>query len=100
MTTAEIISFDVPAPAALRRIREGLGLSQAELAEELGFGRHGEHVVRFWESGSRYGKPYAPTPLAWRALRFMTLTVEAYRSMGMGRPETAWLKFSLPEALR
>ena len=88
--------FECPAPAELRAIREWLGLSQSEFAEELGFRENGADVVRGWEIGERFGKPFSPTPLAWRAIRYMVLAVSLSR-LEIG---PATLRDALPERLR
>jgi len=55
----------VDRPALLRRCREALLMSQAELAAAL-YLRGGGRTVRLWEAGDRG----VPGP-AWVALRFM-----------------------------
>lgn len=89
----------VPAPDELRQLREEIGLSQAELATELGFGPNGPDVVRAWEIGMRNGKPCAPTPLAWRCFR---LIVVACRCINMGGVTMAvtYLRAHLSEGLQ
>jgi len=88
---------EIPPAAELCTLREGLGLSQYELAEILGF--KDLDVVRRWETGEHFGKPYAPTPLAWCAFRFILLTVIAYRAMPESQGKIIFGN-SLPERLR
>lgn len=57
----------IPPPDELRRIREGLGLSQAEFAAALGFGPNGARTVRQWEQD----QGFKPTGLAWAAIRYL-----------------------------
>jgi transcriptional regulator with XRE-family HTH domain len=57
----------------LRLIREKMGLSQDELAAALGFGENGRHIIRAWEHGEKDGKPFAPTPLAFNCLRYLSV---------------------------
>lgn len=56
----------IPPPGELRRLREGLRLSQSELASALGFGPNGDRTVRSWEQGD-----IVPTPTAWCCFRYL-----------------------------
>lgn len=71
----------IPKPSALREMRENLGLSQAELAEALGFASGGERTIRSWEKGERDGKPFEPTGLAWAAFRYLDILVTVYEEL-------------------
>lgn len=73
------LPLEIPDGATLRALREEIGLSQAELAEELGFKANGADVVRAWELGVRNAKPCHPTPLAWRCFRLMVAIWRATR---------------------
>lgn len=96
-----LISAQIPPPKDLRQIREHLGLSQPELSESLGFSPgKGPQTVRDWECGFRYGEPFAPTPLAWCALRYLLTVVEIYRGLDKEDPESAKIAHLLPECLR
>lgn len=92
------VPFETPPPDTLRQLREELGLSQAELAAELGFTKNGAAVVRGWEAGKRNGIPCAPTPLAWRCLRLIVVLWRATRV----EKNRAWdyAYDNLPERLR
>lgn len=92
-----LIGFEVPGADTLRRLREYLGLSQSELAAELGFGRTGEHVVRRWEQDPDH---YRPTPLAWTALRLTVIAVQAYRTLTEDNPVRGQMRTQLSERLR
>lgn len=79
-------------------MRERLGMSQHELADELGFSANGPNVVRRWE----HDPDFQPTPLAWRALRMIYLLVVALENDGarvnaVGAME--FLRANVPESL-
>lgn len=90
---------EIPGPSALRVFREMLFLSQTELSAALHFGPNGDKTVRDWESGNRNGEPFAPTPTAWAAFRYLIGLADTYRSLPSGdqRKKIAAL---LPESLR
>lgn len=92
--------IDPPTAGDLRLIREGLGLSQTELAGALGFGPNGAQTVRAWEYGEKDGKPFWPTPLAWAALRYLVMVVEMYQRMDRESENSARIRRLLPECLR
>lgn len=106
MPPPDILPVEIPCPDTLRRLREEMGLSQSELAAELGFAKNGSEVVRGWECGIRNGQECRPTPLAWRALRFlaaMRRAVDHYRKTGMddaAHAALAHLEETLPERVR
>lgn len=81
MPMPDTLPLEIPDAATLRRLREEIGLSQYELAEELGF--KDLDVIRRWETGAHSGKPYAPTPLAWRCFRLMVVAVRAVNMGGV-----------------
>ena len=58
-------------PDDLRRMREQMELSQAELAEAIGLGQNGERVIRAAEEGRRGGRPFTLTPLAANCVRYL-----------------------------
>lgn len=91
-----LVTTAIPGPQDLRRIRERLGLSQAELAAALGFAASGERRVRAWESS----EDDAPTPLAWTALRMMLMVVETSKEPSIGPSALAKIRAILPECLR
>lgn len=80
MTNFAPIPLEIPTPSVLKDMRIELGLSLDALAAELGFTKNGADTVRAWESGQLYGKPFHPTPLAWRCLR---LTVIFHRALSL-----------------
>jgi DNA-binding XRE family transcriptional regulator len=80
MPMPDTIPLDIPDGATLRQLREEIGLSQTELADELGFKESGADVVRAWEKGERSGKPCHPTPLAWRCFRLIVILWRATRA--------------------
>lgn len=84
----------IPPPAELKRIREGLGLSQSEFASALGFGRNGERTVWQWENDPTF----KPTGLAWAAMRYLAGLDTMYRHLlGDDREK---VRAILPECLR
>ncbi len=96
--TAAPIPLDIPQPADLRRLREEIGLSQKELAAELGFKKNGHNVIRDWEAGERDGEPFAPSWLAWRCFRLLVI---AWRATRLPKAR-AWeyVYDNLPEVMR
>lgn len=93
-----ILPLEIPAPAALKALREEIGLSIDGLAYELGFTKNGADIVRAWERGTRNGQPCKPTPLAWRCFR---LLVVASRCVGMDvTAAAAYLRAHLPEGVQ
>lgn len=100
----ERVPFEVPEPDRLRVMRERLGLSQAELADLLGFKPgSGKSLVRAWEQGMRGGEPCAPTPLAWRCFRIFyvaSLALEMASRAGLD-PDGGieFLRVNTPEVL-
>lgn len=58
-------------PADLKRMREAMGLSQAELSNAIGLGPNGDKVIRDAEAGERAGKSFALTPLAANCVRYL-----------------------------
>lgn len=95
----DILSSEIPTPEILRQLREEIGLSQSELASELGFTKNGADVVRGWESGIRNGQKCHPTNLAWRCFR---LIVVACRAVNMGGVTMAvtYMRAHLSEGLQ
>lgn len=89
------IPKDAPYASQLRLLREDLGLSQAELADALGFGPNGERVVRSWENGDQQ-----PNPTSWKAMRYLAILVAVYRGMDREKDATVVLGSFLPETLR
>lgn len=57
------------APGDVRQVRKELGLTQAQMAERLGLGKHGRITVANWERGT--AKPGGPVLIAYWALRFL-----------------------------
>lgn len=95
--TIENVPFDAPCDRILMEMREELGLSQHELARELGFKPQGVRSVRAWEGGE-----CDPSPLAWRCLRLMVVCYRAVKAdeIGGGDHGMAYLVRNLPEALK
>lgn len=84
----------IPSAAGLRKIREDLGLSQAEFASALGFGRNGARTIWQWENDDGY----KPTGLAWAAIRYLAGLEKLYRLVdGTQREE---IRQIFPECLR
>jgi transcriptional regulator with XRE-family HTH domain len=83
------LPIEEPSRLCLRECREYLGLSQNELAAAIGFRDNGADVIRAWEQGERYGRPFAPTPLAWAALRMLVIAVRLWRSLPSGAERNA-----------
>ncbi len=76
--TAAPIPLEIPDGDTLRQLREEIGLSQYDLAEELGFRPiNGAQIIRAWEAGVRNGAPCHPTPLAWRCFRLLVMSCRA-----------------------
>ena len=100
------IPTEIPPPDYLRKLREWLGLSQTELAEELGFAKHGHDVIRGWEMGQRNGQECRPTGLAWKAFRglaIISLALRCYDKTGFddaAHAALAMLRENAPERLR
>lgn len=95
-----MLPISPPVPNELRLIREGLGLSQPELAGVLGFSPlNGHKTIRDWEHGTRDGEPFAPTPTAWAALRYLVMVVELYGELPSGQ-QKAKIASLLPDVLR
>ena len=100
MPMPDTLPLAIPDGATLRRLREEIGLSQSELADELGFKEgSGADIVRAWEKGERSGKPCHPTPLAWRCFRLMVVAVRAV-SMGGCTMAVTYLRANLTERLQ
>lgn len=93
---ADLLPTEIPSPGELRRIRESLGLSQAELAHALGFQPvNGETLIRRWEKGI----DYRPTNTAWQAIRYLVMVMDLYDDAPEG-PERTKIGSLLPECLR
>lgn len=90
-----LVPLDVPTSGDLRRIREGLGLSQSEFARALGFGVRADRVIRRWEDE----EGFRPTPLAWAAIRYLVIVVELYGQMPAG-DRKGKIRNLLPEVLQ
>ena len=73
------LPLEIPDGESLRSLREEIGLSQNELADELGFKESGADVIRAWEKGVRNGAQCRPTPLAWRCFRMLVVSVRAVK---------------------
>lgn len=77
----QFLTDEIPPPAALRTFRERLGLSQSELAADLGFSPNkGPTTVRDWEIGARAGAPFAPTKTVWAAFRYLIILGILYQT--------------------
>ncbi len=98
MLASDFLSFEIPDGDTLRQLREEIGLSQPELAAELGFKESGADVIRAWEKGERGGKPCHPTPLAWRCFRLLAVSWRATRLPKSGAWE--YVYDNLPEVMR
>lgn len=58
-------------PDDLRRMREEMELSQAELADAIGLAQNGAKVIRDAEKGKRGSVEFGLTPLAARCVRYL-----------------------------
>lgn len=100
--------LNIPPPQVLREMREGLGLSQNELADALAIGKNGAKHIRHWEKDP----DYHPTNAVMQSLRYLIALQAVYRLGQRGAPPDYqhWLAFhelvahtaskSLPEFMR
>jgi len=87
------IMINNPTCEDLRMIREGLGLSQEEFAEALGFkAETGARLIRRWEGDAKY----APTSSVWKCIKYLVLLYQVH----IGEYEKREITQFLPEALR
>jgi hypothetical protein len=100
ISVMEALPTIVPLSGELRRMREGLGLSQSELSDALGFGPNGAKTIRDWEHGRRGGEPFKPTGVAWTAFRYLVFLVSVYREMSPTDPLAADIRRVLPSTLQ
>lgn len=90
----------IPQPAQLLELRESMGLSQHELGTALGFSPlKAGRIVRQWENGWEGHMPFAPTPTAWAAFRYLATLAAIYQSDEEGEDTKASVRRFLPVVL-